>query len=672
MNDIGEFTLYIALATALYGCVSYIMAVRGNRIDLYLSADKTPVIVWLCVVISSAALWKAFVTNDFSLEYVWAYSNKELDTFYKLASFWGGQKGSLLFWTLILTTYMNVVYFQNRKKNIRIMPYAMAIMLVIVIFFLCLLNFSTNPFERIPLPPEDGRGLNPLLQNYWMVIHPPTLYLGYVGFTVPFAFAVAALVSKNLDDGWIRLTRKWTLLAWFFLCMGNLFGASWAYVELGWGGYWAWDPVENAAFMPLLVATAFLHSIQIQEKKDMMKVWNMSLVLLTFVMTIFGTFITRSGLIQSVHTFDEATLGYYFLAFLAVIIVFCVVMIIKRLPLLQSKNELDSFLSREASFLINNLVLLGIGFATFWGTIFPIISEAVRGVKITVGPPFYNQVNVPIGLVLLALIGIGPVIAWRRATWANLKKNFLIPAIVGLVTAVVLFPIVPLNGRAEIFTYVTFILCAFVSTCILREFLNGTRARMGQEEGGNFFGELGTLTWRNKRRYGGYIVHIGTVLIFAGIAGSQSYSIHDQKRMKIGESFKLRDYTITYEKLSVVEATSVKTRVIGHVGVFKDSKRVWTGRPEKEFYKGQNQPVSEVDVLSTIVEDIYIILADFSDEDSSATIKVYLNPMVSWLWTGGWVIAFGTMICMWPDRLEQRRRLDRMKKQQAIFAPAQE
>jgi len=670
MNDIGEFSLLIALATALYGCVSYIMAVRGNRIDLYLSADKTPVIVWVCVLISSAALWRGFITNDFSLQYVWAYSNKELDTFYKLASFWGGQKGSLLFWTLILTTYMTVVYFQNRTKNIRLMPYAMAIMLVIVIFFLLLLNFSTNPFERIPLPPEDGRGLNPLLQNYWMVIHPPTLYLGYVGFTVPFAFAMAALISKNLDDGWIRLTRKWTLLAWFFLCMGNLFGASWAYVELGWGGYWAWDPVENAAFMPLLVATAFLHSIQIQEKKDMMKVWNMSLVLLTFVMTIFGTFITRSGLIQSVHTFDEATLGYYFLAFLAVIIVVCVVLIITRFPLLKSKNELDSFLSREASFLINNLVLLGIGFATFWGTIFPIISEAVRGVKITVGPPFYNQVNVPIGLVLLALIGIGPVIAWRRATWVNLKKNFQIPVIIGLVTAGVLFPIVPLSGRSEIFTYVAFILCAFVMASILREFLNGARARMSLA-GGNFFGELGTLTWRNKRRYGGYIVHIGMVVIFAGIAGSQSYGIHDQKHMKIGESFKLRDYTITYEKLTAVEATSVKTRVIAQVGVYRDNKRVWTGRPEKEFYKGQNQPVSEVDVLSTIVEDIYIILADFS-EDESATIKVYLNPMVSWLWTGGWVIAFGTMICMWPDRLEQRRRLDRMKKQQAIFAPAQE
>jgi cytochrome c-type biogenesis protein CcmF len=670
MNDIGEFVLLVALATALYGCVSYVMAVRGNRIDLYLSADKTPLIVWGCVIIASICLWRAILTDDFSVQYVWAYSNREMEIFYKLSSFWGGQKGSLLFWTLLLTTYMSIVYFQNRNKNIRTLPYAMMVMLVIVVFFLLLLNFSTNPFERLPVPPEDGRGLNPLLQNYWMVIHPPTLYLGYVGMTVPFAFAIAALLSGELDDGWIRLTRKWTLISWFFLCMGNLFGAQWAYVELGWGGYWAWDPVENAAFMPLLVATAFLHSVMIQEKKDMMKVWNMSLVLLAFVMTIFGTFITRSGLIQSVHTFDEATLGYYFLAFLGVIIAVSASLIVWRLPLLRSKNELDSFFSRESSFLFNNLMLLGIAFATFWGTIFPIISEAVRGIKITVGPPFYNQVNVPIGLVLLALIGIGPVIAWRRATWSNLKKNFFAPVMVALVFAVALFPFLPMGNRSEIYTYITFVICSFVLTSIFIEFWKGAMSRMGLHEE-NFFSALSTLTWRNKRRYGGYVVHIGVVMVFAGIAGSQSYSIHDQKHLKIGESLVLNDYTLTYERLSVVEATSKKTRVIATIGVYKEGKRVWVGRPEKEFYKEQNQPVTEVDVWSTWKEDVYLILADFT-EDESATIKAYINPMVKWLWTGGWTMAFGTVICMWPDRLEQRRRLQRLRKQEAIFSPAQE
>jgi len=621
------------------------------------------------VMISSIALWKAFFTNDFSLQYVYAYSNIELDYFYKFSSFWGGQKGSLLFWVLILTSYMIVVHIQNRSKNLIVVPYAMAVMLAITCFFLLLLNFSTNPFERIPLPPEDGRGLNPLLQNYWMVIHPPTLYLGYVGFTVPFAFAVAALISKNLDDAWIRLTRKWTVVSWFFLCMGNLFGASWAYVELGWGGYWAWDPVENAAFMPLIVATAYLHSVMIQEKKDMMKVWNMSLILLTFVMTIFGTFITRSGLIQSVHTFDEATLGYYFLGLLFFIIVACTALIVSRLSLLKSKNELDSFLSREAGFLFNNLLLLGIAFATFWGTIFPIISEAVRGVKITVGPPFYNQVNVPIGLALLALIGIGPIIAWRKATWSHLKKNFLKPLMFAAVGGAILFPIVPLSNRSEIYTYITFILCIFVLSSMLIEFYKGTMARYASSQ--TYLSALGSLIWNNKRRYGGYTVHIGIVMIYAGIAASSSYGIHTEKRLKIGETIEIRDYTLRYEKLAAIQATSVKTRIVAQLAVEKDGKRIWTARPEKEFYKGQNQPVSEVDVRSTMVSDLYVILADFS-EDESATIKVYHNPMVKWLWMGGWVIAFGTMIAAWPDRLEQRRRLERIKKQQIVFATAQE
>ena len=668
MNDIGEFALMVALATSIYGTVAYVMAARGNRIDLYLSADKVPFITWGCVMISSIALWKAFFTNDFSLQYVYAYSNIELDYFYKFSSFWGGQKGSLLFWVLILTSYMIVVHIQNRSKNLIVVPYAMAVMLAITCFFLLLLNFSTNPFERIPLPPEDGRGLNPLLQNYWMVIHPPTLYLGYVGFTVPFAFAVAALISKNLDDAWIRLTRKWTVVSWFFLCMGNLFGASWAYVELGWGGYWAWDPVENAAFMPLIVATAYLHSVMIQEKKDMMKVWNMSLILLTFVMTIFGTFITRSGLIQSVHTFDEATLGYYFLGLLFFIIVSCTALIVSRLSLLKSKNELDSFLSREAGFLFNNLLLLGIAFATFWGTIFPIISEAVRGVKITVGPPFYNQVNVPIGLALLALIGIGPIIAWRKATWSNLKKNFLKPLMFAAVGGAILFPIVPLSNRSEIYTYITFILCIFVLSSMLIEFYKGTMARYASSQ--TYLSALGSLIWNNKRRYGGYTVHIGIVMIYAGIAASSSYGIHTEKRLKIGETIEIRDYTLRYEKLAAIQATSVKTRIVAQLAVEKDGKRIWTARPEKEFYKGQNQPVSEVDVRSTMASDLYVILADFS-EDESATIKVYHNPMVKWLWTGGWIIALGTMVSAWPDRLEQRRRLERLKLQKIVFSPAQ-
>ncbi|MCA9484640.1 MAG: heme lyase CcmF/NrfE family subunit [Nitrospina sp.] len=684
MNELGEFALMMALATALYGIAGYVMAIRQNRVDLYFSADRTPLIVWGCVMVSSVALWKAFITDDFSLQYVWAYSNRDLDIFYKISSFWGGQKGSLLFWTLLLTTYMMVVHVQNRKRDLRVVPIAMVVMLVITLFFLFLLNFSTKPFEVIPVPPEDGRGLNPLLQNYWMVIHPPTLYLGYVGFTVPFAFAVAALLTRNLDDGWIRMTRKWTLISWFFLCMGNLFGAQWAYVELGWGGYWAWDPVENAAFMPLMVATAYLHSVMIQEKKDMMKVWNMALILLTYVMTIFGTFITRSGLIQSVHTFDEATLGYFFLAFLGVIVLFCVGLILKRLPLLKSKNELDSFLSRESSFLFNNLVLLGIAFATFWGTIFPIISEAVRGVKITVGPPFYNQVNVPIGLVLLALIGIGPIIAWRRATWSNLKKNFAKPVLAGVVGGAVLFPMVPLTDKAEILSYVAFVLCIFVMATILIEFWKGAAARQSLHQE-SVPASYSNLVWKNKRRYGGYIVHIGVVFIFAGIAGSQAYSVDIEKHLKIGEKITLGGYDLTLEKVIWIKANETKERLIAQLAVEKDGVRIWTGKPEKEFYKGQNQPVSEVDLRSTLKEDLYLILADYRGEqfdpvtntmatisDGEATIKAHVMPMVAWIWMGGWTIALGTVVAAWPDRAEARRRLERLKRMEGVFAPAQQ
>jgi cytochrome c-type biogenesis protein CcmF len=417
----------------------------------------------------------------------------------------------------------------------------------------------------------------------------------------------------------------------------------------------------------------------------MMKVWNMSLVLLTFVMTIFGTFITRSGLIQSVHTFDEATLGYYFLGFLGVIIAFAVTMILIRLPLLKSNNELDSFLSREASFLLNNLVLLGIAFATFWGTIFPIVSEAFRGVKITVGPPFYNQVNVPIGMVLLALIGIGPVIAWRRSSWSNLKRNFTKPVLTAAIGAAMMFPFVPLTDKSEIFTYITFILCIFVMTSMLIEFMKGTGARM-EARGESPVSALSGMVWKNKSRYGGYIVHLGVVLIFAGIAGSQSYSTSVEKQLKEGDRFQLRGYDITFEKLLWIKSNETKERVIAQLGIERDGRRVFVGYPEKEFYKGQNQPISEVDLWSTFKEDLYMILADFKGDqlvtkddgktgyfkDASVTVKVYVNPMVKWMWTGGWVIAFGTMIAVWPDRLEARRRTERLKRQEAIFMPAQE
>ena len=649
MNDIGEFTLLVALATAIYGCVAYVMAARGNRVDLYLSADKTPLIVWGCVMISSICLWRAFLVNDFSLQYVWAYSNIELDTFYKIASFWGGQKGSLLFWTLLLSTYTVVVHFQNRKKNLRVVPYAMAVLLVIIIFFLFLINFSTNPFERIPLPPEDGRGLNPLLQNYWMVIHPPTLYLGYVGFTVPFAFAVAALISKNLDDGWIRVTRKWTLISWFFLCMGNLFGASWAYVELGWGGYWAWDPVENASFMPWLTATAFVHSIIIQEKKDMLRVWNMVLIILTFTLCIFGTFLTRSGVMSSVHSFTASSLGPIFLAFVFFILIASFGLMYTRINDLRSTKRMESFTSRESGFLFNNMVFVVMCFSVFWGTLFPVISEAVRGTKITVGPPFFNQINIPIGLILLGLTGVGPLLAWRRTGKKNLIRNFTFPILTGLSSAIILLII----GFRD-YVVISFSLGAFVTATITTEFIRGIRARNKKFKESPFVA-LKMMVSKNRSRYGGYVVHLGIVFMFIGFTG-HAFDKEKEFSLKEGETDHVAGYEFELIQLSESErpnhyAWISDLRVTNHNGEF-----VTNLNPEKRVYFHRNpdvnrrQPHSELDIYSTLNKDIYSIFSAVDTENGVAFIKIMVNPLVRWVWIGGFILVFGTLIALWPRR----------------------
>ncbi|VAX19080.1 Cytochrome c heme lyase subunit CcmF, partial [hydrothermal vent metagenome] len=432
MNEIGEYSLLLALGLSIY---TALVSVWGEKIGLkqmVKSSEYGLLGIFALHTIAAVVLMRAFYINDFSLEYVYSYSNIELGKFYKISAFWAGQKGSLLLWAWMLGVFATIVVVQNRNKNRKLMPYVVFIISATLVLFGLLMVFASPVFERMPFLPADGHGLNPMLQNPGMIFHPPSLYVGFVAVTIPFAFAMAALMSNQLGDVWIRTTRRWTIFAWLFLTFGNLLGANWAYVELGWGGYWAWDPVENASFMPWLTCTAYLHSVMIQEKKDMLKTWNMTLIALTYILTIFGTFLTRSGMISSVHSFGESTVGMYFLVFLAIIITFSVYMIVTRLPLLKSKGQLDSMLSREASFLFNNLMLVGAAFTVFWGTMFPMISELVRGEKITVGPPFFNQVMIPIGLGLLVLTGICPLIAWRKASVKNFKKNFLIPGVVTL------------------------------------------------------------------------------------------------------------------------------------------------------------------------------------------------------------------------------------------------
>ena len=432
MPLIGQLALALALMVAVYSIGANLLGIRRNSPDLLLSARHALWAMCAMVTVAVAALWTGLLTSDFSLEYVASYSSITLPIQYKVAALWGGQQGSLLFWTWLLSIFTSIAIFQNRRRNPEITPWALIVLAGVAIFFLGMLNFVTRPFDLLATVPPDGSDLNPLLQNYWMAIHPPSLYTGYVSAAVPFAFACGALVTRKLDDGWIRTTRRWAIFSWFFLTLGNLFGARWAYEVLGWGGYWAWDPVENAAFMPWLVMTAYLHSVMIQERKDMLKVWNLALIGMAFMLTLFGTFLTRSGVISSVHSFTQSGLGPYFLTFLIVVVVGYTALLISRVKDLKSPAEFESYLSREAAFLFNNLMLVGIAFAVFWGTVFPVISEAVRGVKITVGPPFFNKVNGPLALGLVFLMGVGPLIAWRRTSPQTLMRTFLAPLTMGV------------------------------------------------------------------------------------------------------------------------------------------------------------------------------------------------------------------------------------------------
>jgi cytochrome c-type biogenesis protein CcmF len=565
-----------------------------------------------------------------------------------VAALWGGQKGSLLFWALVLTFFTTLVQLQNRERNRELMPWVTATLMTVTAFFLGLVTFITDPFERLPTPAVEGADLNPLLQNYWMMIHPPSLYTGYVSASVPFAFAIAALATGRLGDQWIRTTRRWALFSWFFLTLGNLFGAMWAYEVLGWGGYWAWDPVENAAFMPWLVSTAFLHSVMIQEKKDMLRVWNMVLVLLTFTLTIFGTFLTRSGVISSVHSFTQSGLGPFFIGFLCFAILVAGGLVAYRLPELRTAGTIESFFSREAAFLFNNLVLVGIAFAVFWGTVFPVISEWVRGVKITVGPPFFNRVNAPLGIALLFLMGVGPVIAWRRATPKNLWRAFAFPVGAGVLAAVGLL----LAGVPFGYAHSTFAIGVFVLGTIGQEFWRGMRARQAllHEPAPQ---ALARVVGKNRRRYGGYVIHIGIVMAFVGVAASSVFRVEVQQTVKQGEEFQAGRYRLRFDK--------IENREDGHmaasaavVSVFVDGQQIDTLMPEKRFYKKPKQPTTEVANRSTLREDLYLVLGSYDPKTNLATILAYVNPLVVWIWLGGVVIAFGTLIAVWPTAAERR------------------
>ncbi|MBI5956699.1 MAG: heme lyase CcmF/NrfE family subunit, partial [Chloroflexi bacterium] len=607
--------------------------------------------IFILLTAASGILVYSLLTSDFRLAYVAARSNRAMPAVYKFAAWWGGQEGSLLLWSWLLSAYSAVVVWTNRKKHREMMPYVVAVLMFTQVFFCTLNAFVEPPFQVLAVGKgvtavADGNGLNPLLQYWLMAIHPPALYLGYVGFIVPFAFAFASLVTKQPGDAWIQTTRRWSLITWGFQSMGVMLGQGWAYAVLGWGGYWGWDPVESASFMPWLTGTAYLHSVMIQQRRSALKVWNMVLIIVTFALSIFGTMLTRSGILSSVHTFGQSNIGPMFVGFLGLIVIFSVALLVERLDRLQSENELDSLVSRESSFLFNNLLLVGAAFATFWGTVFPLVSEAVRGVKITVGPPFFNQVNAPIFLAIIVLMGICPLIGWRRASTENLIRNFLYPFIATMVFALVLF----VGGIRESYAVVAFSLCAFVVATILLEFYRGTRARHRTLSEG-YLAAFFNLIWQNKPRYGGYFVHLGIILIAVGVAASSLYKVENQVTLRPGESATVKDYNLTYKGLNQYPTAS-KQVVAANLEVSQNGKYLGNMAPAKEFHRGHEQPNTEVDVRTTLIEDLYLILTGWED-DGTANFRLIVNPMVVWIWIGGVVLLFGTVIAFLPDRRER-------------------
>lgn len=650
MSEVGSISILLSFYVSIYSLVFSLTGVWKRKEDFIKSAENGLVAIFFLLLIASGSLIYELVTLNFSIKYVALNTSTDLPIIYRISSLWAGQAGSLLLWSLILSAYTAVVVYQNRNSDKSFQPYVNATLACISVFFLFLIAYIENPFEKLDFTPSEGRGLNPILQNGYMAIHPLTLYIGYVGISVPFAFGMAALLSGKLDDSWIRNSRKWALFSWTFLSVGLLLGARWAYLELGWGGYWAWDPVENAAFMPWLAGTAFVHSIMIQERKGMLKKWNIILLIITFFLTIFGTFITRSGIVSSVHSFAQSDIGPLFLGFIAFILLFSFAIFSYRMKDLKSEDNFDSLLSRESAFIFNNLLFLAAAFAVFLGTIFPILSEAITGEKILVGPPYFNKVNVPIGLILILLMGVGPLISWRKASSENLKKNFLLPFILGLCTSIILV----ILGMREVTAIITFSICTFVTSTIFIEYYRGVRVR--SRRGENYLKAFVNLVSRNKRRYGGYIIHLGVVLIVIGITSSSVFLTQKEVLLSEGDSFKLGRYTLVFEGVETF-SNAAKEGSVATLAILNNDKNLGRMYPEKNIYKYEgNREINqetEVALRSTIRDDLYLILSNHTD-DGRASIRALLNPMVSWIWAGGIFVLIGALITMMP-KLASRR-----------------
>ena len=639
--DIGYLAILLSLLLSIYAIITSAIYLKTRNIKFFKSSNGA---VYGMLLLTSLAvvslLWLLF-KGDFTVKYVYEYTSSDLSWFYRLTALWAGNDGSLLLWLWLLIIYTALVVKQNKIKDAT--PIATIILLINSFFFLFIMAFLTNPFEKLIMAQIEGRGLNPMLQSPGMIIHPLATYLGYVGFAVPFAFSMAALFLNQSDDRWIKVTRGWTVIAWLFLTIGNLYGALWAYEELGWGGYWAWDPVENASFMPWLTGSAFLHSVMIQERKNMLKIWNIVLIIITYVLTLFGTYLVRSGILQSVHAFGSSALGKYFLAFTLFVLVTSFVLMLFKIKLLKGEREFESLISKESSFLFNNLILLGMTFATFWGTVFPLISEAVTGNKITVSIPFFNTVNAPLGIILILLMGICPLIAWRKANIKNIIENFTVPGVLSIILGLILY----FYGVRKLYILLGFVVTFFAFTATVWDVMKGIRTRKritGESYGLSFI----RLLLRNRRRYGGYIIHLGILMMVFGIIGSQGFGIVKQATAKVGDSVVIGSYQINY--LDLKQTKDGKNVVVyAELQIKKDDRNIGKMTPHKVFYPTQKQPSTEVAINSTWIEDLYIILAGW-ELDGNATFKILINPLVKWIWTGGYYIVVGTLFALWPGR----------------------
>ena len=649
----GGYALNLALGFSLFSIISVFWFHYNKDARLYFTAQRLVLGSYLLVGFATFVLAAELINSNFDIDYVAHYTSLETPAVYKLTALWAGQEGSLLFWLFILSIYAGTVVIQNQRRNVNLMPWVLVVLSVVMGFFLVLTNFVANPFAPTDADFQvmNGNGLNPLLQNATMAIHPPTLYLGYIGFTVPFAFAIAALISGDTGSLWIRSVRRWTLVTWMFLSIGIILGGWWAYQELGWGGYWAWDPVENASFMPWLTGTAFIHSILIQEKRDMLKTWNMVLIILTFSLVIFGTFLTRSGVMSSVHSFTASSLGPLFLGFVFFLLASSFALLAWRYSSLKSDSKIQSISSRESGFVFNNVLFVVLCFAVFWGTMFPVLTEAVQGTKITVGPPFFNQIVTPIALGLLLLTGVGPMLVWRKTSRSSFFRNFPVPVFIGLVTAIILI-IMGYSGSIVM----TVSLSGFVATAIFLEFGRGMNIRR-KKLGESYASALMKMISRNRSRYGGYIAHIGIVVMFLGFAGK----VFDQEAewgLRKGEEGHLAGYRFSLVQLSEAERPNHYAWIAEINVENSEGQKVTTLYPEKRVYFHNNpnpdrrQPHSELDIHSTLRRDIYSVFSAVDTESGTAFMKIMINPLVRLVWIGGMILVFGTLIALWPVKQE--------------------